>query len=65
MEDVLTSPPAEQTYQKLKTELVQRLSTSREQRVRQLLMHEEMVVRKPSQFLRHLKSLAPEVSYDF
>ena len=65
MEDVITSPPAEQTYQKLKTELVQRLSTSREQRVRQLLMHEEMVVRKPSQFLRHLKSLAPEVSYDF
>jgi hypothetical protein len=28
-------------------------------------MHEEMGDRKPSQFLRHLKSLAPEVPDDF
>jgi hypothetical protein len=65
VEDVLTSPPADQPYQKLKTELVQRLSTSREKRVRQLFMYEEMGDRKPSQFLRHLKSLAPEVPDDF
>jgi hypothetical protein len=49
----------------LKSELVRQLSTSREQRVRQLLMHEEMGDHKPSQFLRHLKSLAPEVPGDF
>jgi hypothetical protein len=43
---------------------VRRLSTSREQRVRQL-SHEEMGDRKPSQFLRHLKGLAPDVPDDF
>jgi len=33
--------------------------------VRQLLSHEEMGNRKPSQFLQHLKSLAPDVTDDF
>ena len=41
------------------------LSTSREQRVRQLLSHEKMGDRKPSQFLRHLKGLALDVPDDF
>jgi hypothetical protein len=44
---------------------VKRLSTSREQRVRQLVSHEEMGDRNPSQFLRHLKGLAPDVPDDF
>ena len=44
---------------------MRRLSTSRERRVRLLLSHEEMGDRKPSQFLRHLKSLAPDVPDDF
>ena len=61
---MITSPTAEQPYQKLKTELVQRLSTSREKRFRQLLMHEEMGERKPSQFLRHIKSLATDAPDD-
>lgn len=64
VEDLITSP-GEQPYQRLKEELVRRLSTSKEQRVRQLLTHEEMGDRKPSQFLRHLKSLAPDVPDDF
>ena len=38
---------------------------AREQCVRQLLSHEEMGDRKPSQFLRHLKGLAPDVPDDF
>jgi hypothetical protein len=62
--DIIT-PPADETYTTLKTELVRRLSSSRDQRVRQLLTHEEMGDRKPSQFLRHLKSLAPDVPDDF
>jgi hypothetical protein len=33
--------------------------------VRQLLSHEEMGDRKPSQFLRHLKGLAPDVPDNF
>lgn len=64
VEDIITSPP-EQPFDKLKAELVRRLSSSKEQRVRQLLTHEEMGDRKPSQFLRHLKSLAPDVPDDF
>ena len=65
VEDIITSPPEEEPYDRLKAELVRRLSTSREQRVRQLLSHEEMGDRKPSQFLRHLKALAPDVPDDF
>jgi len=65
VEDIITSPPDQDPYDRLKAELVRRLSTSREQRVRQLLSHEEMGDRKPSQFLRHLKGLAPDVPDDF
>jgi hypothetical protein len=64
-EDILTSPLEHEPYDRLKTELVRRLSTSREQRVRQLLSHEEMGDRKPSQILRHLKGLAPDVQDEF
>ena len=65
VEDIIITPPAYEPYTTLKTQLVRRLSSSRDQRVRQLLTHEEMGDRKPSQFLRHLKSLAPDVPYDF
>jgi len=34
VEDIVTSPPEHETYDRLKAELVRRLSTSREQRVR-------------------------------
>ena len=64
VENVVTSPKAKYTYKMLKTELV-RLSKSREQRVRHLLFHKQMGHRKPFQFLRHLKSLAPDVRHDF
>jgi len=65
VEDIITSSPEQEPYDRLKAELLRRLSTSREQRVRQLLSHEEMGQRKPSQILRHLKSLAPDVPDDF
>ena len=65
VEDIIISPPEHEPYDRLKAELVRRLSTSCEQRVRQLLSHEEMGDRKPSQFLRHLKGLAPDVPDDF
>lgn len=65
LEDVITSPPERDPYTTLRTELMRRLSPSREQRIRQLLTHEEMGDRKPSQFLRHLRSLAPDVPDDF
>lgn len=66
VKDIIVSPPATQKYQKLKTELIKRLSASNEKKIKQLLMHEELGDRKPSQFLRHLKSLAgSDVPDDF
>lgn len=64
--DIITNPPRTEKYDRLKQELIKRLSTSRDQRIRQLLTHEELGDRKPSQFLRHLRSLASDgVSDDF
>jgi hypothetical protein len=62
--DILTKPPATEKYLKLKTELILRLSTSQDQKTRQLLEHEEMGDRKPTQFLRHLRALAGTVVPD-
>ncbi|XP_022836850.1 uncharacterized protein LOC111364226 [Spodoptera litura] len=56
--EIITNPPEENKFNKLKTELVKRLSASQEKRIQQLLIHEELGDRKPSQFLRHLQKLA-------
>ncbi|KAK5641241.1 hypothetical protein RI129_009788 [Pyrocoelia pectoralis] len=56
--DIIISPPNAQKYEKLKRELVDRLSTSQEEKTKQLLEFEELGDRKPSQFLRHLRGLA-------
>jgi hypothetical protein len=61
VKDIITSPPQQDPYTKLRTELLKRLSPSREQRIRQLLTPQAMGDRKPSQFLRHLRSLDPDV----
>jgi hypothetical protein len=61
VEDVITSPPQQDPYTKLRTELLKRLSLSREQHAQQLLTFEEMGDRKPSQFLGHLRGLSPVV----
>ncbi|XP_059060189.1 uncharacterized protein LOC131853339 [Achroia grisella] len=58
VKDIIISPPATQKYDKLKAELIKRLTASNENKLKQLLMHEELGDRKPSQFLRHLKGLA-------
>jgi hypothetical protein len=66
VEDVIIAPPPTGRYDKIKTELIRRLSLSEEQRIRQLLMHEEIGDRRPTQFLRHLRTLAgPSVPSDF
>lgn len=56
--DIITSPPADDKYIKLKTELINRLTDSKQKRIKQLLDHEQLGDRSPSQFLRHLRSLA-------
>ncbi|XP_063635129.1 uncharacterized protein LOC134805855 [Cydia splendana] len=58
VEDIIINPPKENKYLTLKTELIRRLSVSQQQKEKQLLMHEELGSRKPSQFLRHLIHLA-------
>lgn len=58
VEDIVEGPAASDKYEVLKTELVKRLSASREKQVQQLLHHEELGDRKPSQFLRRLRGLA-------
>ena len=50
VEDIITSPPELEHYELLKAELVRRLSTSREQCVRQLLSHEEVGDRSHHRF---------------
>jgi hypothetical protein len=62
VEDIITSPPEREPYSILKVELVRRLSPTTEQRIQQLLTVEEIGDRKPSQFLRYLRSLVPDVS---
>ena len=56
--DVIISPPADEAYTTLKTELVRHLSSSCDQHIRQLLTHEDMGDRKPYQFLLQLLTLS-------
>lgn len=66
IKDIIVAPPTKNKYEKLKSELIKRLSASRENEVKQLLVHEELGDRKPSQFMRHLQNLAgPDVPQDF
>lgn len=58
VQDILENPPETGKYDKLKHELIKRMSASRQKRVKQLLTHEELGDRKPSQFYRHLLNLA-------
>ncbi|XP_060810362.1 uncharacterized protein LOC106143003 [Amyelois transitella] len=58
VEDIIEAPATADKYETLKSELVKRLSASREKQVQQLLHHEELGDRKPSQFLRRLRGLA-------
>lgn len=62
VKDIIKAPPDEKPYTELKTKLINRLSASEAQRVRQLLGQEELNGRTPSQFLRHLRSLAGSIT---
>jgi hypothetical protein len=62
VEDIITSPPTSEPYMVLKDELVRRLSPTPEQRICRLLTAEDIGDCRPSQFLRYLRSLAPDVS---
>jgi hypothetical protein len=61
VEDIITSPPQHDPCSKLRTELLKPLSLSRKQRAQRILRLEEMADRKPPQFLRHFRSLVPDL----
>jgi hypothetical protein len=65
VEDIVNSPPPRDPYTHLKNELIQRLCPTKEQRAQQLFEFEEMGDRRPSQFLRHLRTLAPDIPSDY
>lgn len=56
--DIILHPPSTGKYNKVKAELIKRLSMSRDQGIQQALYSEELGDRKPSQFLRALRLLA-------
>lgn len=58
VQDLILKPPELTPYSTLKKELINRLSSSEEEKTRRLLEHEEIGDRRPSQFLRHLQQLA-------
>ncbi|XP_075540109.1 uncharacterized protein LOC142575022 [Dermacentor variabilis] len=58
LRNILTSPPADNCFLPLKTELIRQLSPSEDQEVCQLLQHEKLGDCKPSQFLCHMRALA-------
>lgn len=59
VEDLVTNPPPKgQRYEWIKEQMIKRFSASEAQRVRQLISGEELGDRKPTQFLRHLRSLS-------
>jgi hypothetical protein len=60
VENIITYPLQQVSNTKLRTELLNRLLPSREQRVHQLLTLEEMGDSKPSQLWRHLRSRASD-----
>ncbi|KAJ8736346.1 hypothetical protein PYW08_007002 [Mythimna loreyi] len=65
VKDILCAPPVTNKFGILKSELIKRLSASKEKKLKQLFLHEDMGDRKPSQFLRYLRNLAgPSVSDD-
>lgn len=66
VKDIIIEPPNENKYKKLKTKLIQKLTISNENKLQQLVIHEELGDQKPSQFLRHLRNCAGvDTSEDF
>ncbi|XP_064463464.1 uncharacterized protein LOC135374432 [Ornithodoros turicata] len=60
--DIVINPPSSNPYDKLKEQLIKRLSESQQQRLRQLLTTEELGDRTPTQFLRRLYQLLGDES---
>nr|XP_023019618.1 uncharacterized protein LOC111508382 [Leptinotarsa decemlineata] len=62
--DLILNPPVDRPYKQLKDELLRRLRKSQAQKTRQLLEREDIGDRSPSQFMRHLQTLAGSSTAD-
>ena len=62
--DLLITPPNENRYDKLKSELIRRTSSSEQKRLQQLLTSEELGDKKPSQLLRRMQQLLGSSTLD-
>lgn len=62
--DLIDRQPIESPYSAIRTALIARLSQSRQARLHQLLAGEELGDRRPSQMLRHMRSLDAEIPDD-
>ena len=58
LRDLIIQPPLHEPFNRLRDAIVQRFSTPKRLRLRQLLAGERIGDRTPSQFLRHLQCLA-------
>ena len=58
--DYIMAPPGTVPYDTFRAELIRRTSDSRQKRLRQLLVDEELGDRRPSQLLRRMKQLMGE-----
>ncbi|XP_064470338.1 uncharacterized protein LOC135385089 [Ornithodoros turicata] len=55
--DLLITPPQESPYDKLKAELIRRMSVSEQRKLQQLLTHVELGDGTPSKYLRRMQQL--------
>ncbi|KAI5641607.1 hypothetical protein NE865_06121 [Phthorimaea operculella] len=58
VEDLILNPPKPEPYTRLKEVIISRFSDSYEEKVRRLLEKQQLGDRKPSSFMRHLRSQA-------
>lgn len=64
VDDVVNKPPADGKYEKIKETLISRLTPSNKDCLRQVVKYEELGNRKPSQLLRHMRSLGRSAMTD-
>ncbi|XP_037501511.1 uncharacterized protein LOC119375402 [Rhipicephalus sanguineus] len=57
IDDVLASPSSEKAYDELKSTVLKRLEVSEQSRLQQLLSHEELGDKRPSQLLHRMRQL--------